>query len=181
MVFPIATGSAAGLLPGVAVEYGVNGDQVAWINGLLGGIVTAAGAGVMSLVRARMRAPVLYIIVGLVNCACLAILWLGPMRPATYYAGVLLYVFTIGCSLAMFTAVVLEFLGDAGKSGSARYSIINSLGNIPVLYMLQVDGWGGDHWGARGMAAVETVAGAIGAVVLLAFFLLHTPARTRIA
>lgn len=180
MLFPMATGAAASLLPGVAIEYHVSGDNVAWINGLLGGIVTAAGAAVMSLVRTRMRAPVLYMLVALVNCACLAILWLGPLRPMTYYTGVLLYLFTIGCSLAMFTAVVLEFLGNAGKSGSARYSIINSLGNIPVLYMLQVDGWSGDHWGARGMAAMETVIGALGAAILLAYFLTRAPAPTRI-
>jgi PAT family beta-lactamase induction signal transducer AmpG len=80
----------------------------------------------------------------------------------------------------MFTAVVLEFLGAAGKSGSARYSIINSLGNIPVLYMLQVDGWGGNHGGARGIAAAETVVGAVGAVVLLAYFLICKPSRTHL-
>jgi MFS transporter, PAT family, beta-lactamase induction signal transducer AmpG len=180
MIFPIASGAATGLLPGVAIQYGVTGDNVAWINGLVGGVVTAAGAGVMSLVRTRMRAPVLYSIVGIVNCACLAILWLGPMRPATYSVGVLLYLFTLGACLAMFTAVVLEFLGAAGKSGSARYSIINSLGNIPVLYMLQVDGWGGNHGGARGIAAAETVVGAVGAVVLLAYFLICKPSRTRL-
>ena len=72
------------------------------------------------------------------------------MRQATYCAGALLYLFTVGCCYAMFTAVVLEFLGDSGKSGGTRYSIIKSLGNTPVLYMLQVDGWGGEHCGGRG-------------------------------
>jgi hypothetical protein len=80
----------------------------------------------------------------------------------------------------MYTAVVLEFLGESGRSGSARYSIINSLGNIPVLYMLQVDGWGGDHWGAPGLAAAEVMAGAAGALVLLALFFFRVPARTSI-
>jgi hypothetical protein len=47
--------------------------------------------------------------------------------------------------------------------------------------MLQADGWGGDHWGARGMTAVETVVGAIAALLLLAYFLIRAPARTRIA
>lgn len=35
LAFPIGTGAAVGLLPGIARQYGVNGDQVAWINGLL--------------------------------------------------------------------------------------------------------------------------------------------------
>ena len=177
MTFPIGTGAAIGLLPGVALQYGVNGDQVAWINGLLGGLLIAAGAGAMSLIRSRIRVPVLYMIVALVNCLCLSVLWLGPMHQATYYAGTLLYLFTVGCCYAMFTAVVLEFLGDSGKSGSTRYSIINSLGNIPVLYMLQVDGWGGEHWGGRGVAGAEALVGAIGALVLLAWLLIRRPGR----
>ena len=181
MTFPIGTGAAIGLLPGVARQYGVNGDQVAWINGLLGGLLIAAGAGAMSLIRRRIRAPVLYMIVALVNCVCLSVLWLGPMRPTTYYAGTLLYLFTVGCCYAMFTVVVLEFLGDSGKSGSTRYSIINSLGNIPVLYMLQVDGWGGEYWGGRGLAGAEALVGAIGALTLLTWLLIRKPSRESLA
>jgi PAT family beta-lactamase induction signal transducer AmpG len=113
----------------------------------------------------------MYMFVALVNCTTLCVLWLGPLRPSTYYLGVTLYLFTIGTCYAMFTAVVLEFLGHSGKSGSGRYSIINSLGNVPVQYMLLLDGWGGDKWGGRGLAGVEAVVGAVGAVILLAYFL----------
>jgi PAT family beta-lactamase induction signal transducer AmpG len=120
-----------------------------------------------------MRAPVMYMIVALINCAALCVLWLGPMRPSTYYLGVTLYLFTVGTCYAMFTAVVLEFLGHSGKSGSGRYSIINSLGNVPVLYMIALDGWGGDKWGARGLVGTEAVVGAVGAVILLAYFLVR--------
>ncbi len=181
MTFPMGSGAAIGLLPGVAREYGVNGDQVAWINGLLGGLLIAAGAAAMSLIRRRIRAPVLYMIVAIVNCLCLSVLWLGPMRPATYGVGALLYLFTVGCCYAMFTAVVLEFLGDSGKSGSTRYSIINSLGNIPVLYMLQVDGWGGEYWGGRGLAGAEALVGGIGALALLTWLLIRKPSRESFA
>ncbi|HTT06308.1 MAG TPA: MFS transporter [Steroidobacteraceae bacterium] len=180
MTFPMASGAAVALLPGVARRYGVDGDHVAWVNGLLGGVMMAAGSAAMALVRTRMRVPVLYMVVALVNCACMAVLWIGPPSPETYYLGILLYLFTVGSCYGVFTAVVLEFLGDSGKSGSGRYSIINSLGNIPVLYMLQVDGWGADRWGARGLAGVEAVVGAIGAVLLLAFFLIRGPARRSI-
>ena len=172
MTFPMATGSAVGLLSGlVAKQYGIDGDHVAWVNGLLGGLLMAAGSGVMAFVKIRARAAVLYMIVALINCAAMAILWLGPATPATYYVGVLSYLFTVGACYAVFTAVVLEFLGDSGKSGSGRYSIINSLGNVPVIYMAKVDGWGGHHWGGRGLAATEAIVGAVGATVLL-FWLL---------
>ncbi len=51
-----------------------------------------------------------------------------------------------------------------------RYSIINSMGNVPVLYMALVDGWGGDRWGGRGLAGIEGVVGGVGALVLLGYF-----------
>lgn len=171
MVFPMASGAAIGLLPGVAKQYGVNGDNVAWVNGLLGGLLMAGGSATASILPTRIRASVMYMVVALVNCATLCVLWLGPLQPSTYYVGVILYLFTIGTCYAMFTAVLLEFLGHSGKSGSGRYSVINSLGNVPVQYMLLIDGWGGDRWGGRGLAGSEAVVGAVGAAILLTYFL----------
>jgi Na+/melibiose symporter-like transporter len=173
MLFPIATGAIVGLIPGVAKNYGVNGDHVAWVNGLVGGLLTAVGSLVGATLPARISAPVIYLSVGIVNAATLAVLWLGPMTPATYYLGVMLYLFTVGTAYALFTAVVLEFLGNSGKSGCGRYSIINSLGNIPVLYMIVVDGWGADRWGARALSGTEGVVGGLGAALLLSYFLLR--------
>lgn len=170
MVFPMASGSAVGLLTGVASQYGVSGDNVAWINGLVGGLLVATGSGATAMVWKRMRVPVKYMLVALLNCAAMAVLWLGPLRPWTYLVGVLLYLFTVGSCYAMATAVFLEFMGASGKSGSGRYSVVNSLGNVPVLYMALVDGWGGDKWGGRGLAGTECVVGAAGALVLLGYF-----------
>lgn len=173
MLFPIATGAVVGLIPGVARSYGVNGDHVAWVNGLLGGLLTAAGSLGGTAIPTRLSAPVVYLSIGILNAATLAVLWLGPLTPATYYLGVLLYLFTVGLAYSFFTVVVLEFLGASGKSGSGRYSIINSMGNIPVLYMIAVDGWGADRWGARALCGTECVVGGVGAAVLLSYFLLR--------
>lgn len=179
MLFPIATGAAVGLIPGIAKSYGVGGDSVAWVNGLLGGLLTAAGSLAGTAIPARISAPVVYLCVGIVNAATIAVLWLGPMTPATYYVGVLLYLFTVGMAYSYFTVVVLEFLGTSGKSGSGRYSIINGLGNIPVLYMVVVDGWGADRWGTRGLPGIDAVVGGVGAAVLLSYFLLRGKRRVR--
>jgi PAT family beta-lactamase induction signal transducer AmpG len=173
MTFPMASGAAISLIPGVARNYGVNGDSVAWMNGLLGGLLMAAGSIAATAVPVRISAPVAYLSAGVVNAATLAVLWLGPMRPATYLLGVTLYLLTVGFAYGFFTAVVLEFLGDSGKSGCGRYSIINSLGNIPVLYMIRLDGWGGDHFGPRGLSATECVLGVLGGALLLSYFLLR--------
>jgi len=181
MLFPMASGALIGLLPGIAQDYHVSGQQIAWMNGLAGALLTASGALAATLVPARIRASVAYLSVCLLNQALLVILWLGPLSPSTYFIGATLYLFTIGTCYAMFTAVVLEFLGQSGKSGCGRYSIINSLGNVPVVYMTALDGRGGKLWGARGLAGTDAVVGAIGAAILLTYFLTRKRAEAPIA
>jgi hypothetical protein len=126
MVFPMGSGAAIGLLPGLAADYGVSAIHVAWLNGLGGAALTAAGAFAAGLLPATKRASITYLSVCLVNQSTLIILWLAPLHPATYYLGTTLFLFTAGSSYALFTAVILEFLGNSGKSGSSRYSIINA-------------------------------------------------------
>ncbi|SPE20195.1 conserved membrane hypothetical protein [Candidatus Sulfotelmatomonas gaucii] len=169
---PCNSGAMIGLLGELARDYGVTGRQVAWINGVAGALLTAAGALAASLIPVRVRAPIAFLAAGLVNASTLAILTLAPLRPATYIVTSVLYLFSIGASYALFTAVVLEFLGGSGKSGSSRYSIINSLGNLPVVYMTWLDGRGYAHWGPRGMPAVDAIASAAVAAILLAHFVI---------
>jgi len=168
---PIGSGAAVGLLTGVAQDYGVSGQSVAWMNGVGGALLLAGGALSVSLIPAQLRASVAYCLMGVVNAGCIAVLGFGPMRPATYFIGVALYLFTVGGCYALFTAVVLEFMGASGKTGSGRYSIINSLGNVPVIYTIKLDGWGGGHWGPRGISATEAVAGSVAGLIMLAYFL----------
>ena len=182
VLLPAGTGAAIGLLPGVAAQYQVSGDSVAWMNGLAGGLLLAAGAlsfaavsWLLRRMRLRVSAIVLATFISLVNAMTIAILWLGHLDPRTYFIGVTLYLFTSGMSYASSTAVVLEFMGDAGTSGSTRYSLINSLGNVPVQYMILVDGWGGDHFGVRGLAGMECVVGIAATVVLLCWLLIKRP------
>jgi MFS transporter, PAT family, beta-lactamase induction signal transducer AmpG len=171
MLFPMGSGAAIGLFPGIAQDYHVSGQQMAWMNGMAGAFLMAAGSLAATLIPARVRASVGYLVVCLINAGTLTILSLGPLSPANYFVGATLYLFTIGTCYAMFTAVVLEFLGQSGKSGSGRYSIINSLGNVPVSYMTALDGRGGKLWGARGVAGTDAVIAAIGATILLSYFL----------
>lgn len=167
---PLCSGAMIGLLPELARDYGVSGAQVAWVNGLGGALLTAAGALAAALIPVRVRAPIAYLLAGLGNAAALAVLAMGPLRPAIYFAATVPYLFTIGAGYALFTGVALEFLGPSGKSGSSRYAIINSLGNVPVVYMSFLDGRGYAHWGPRAMPGVDAILSAFGASILLAHF-----------
>jgi PAT family beta-lactamase induction signal transducer AmpG len=167
---PCASGAMIGLLPELARDFGVSGAQVAWINGVGGALLTTAGALSASLIPIRVRASIAFLLAGLANAATLALFSLGPQRPAIYIVATVLYLFTIGAGYALFTAVVLEFLGHSGKSGSSRYSIINSLGNIPVVYMTWLDGRGYALWGPRGMPGIDALVSAVTILLLLGHF-----------
>ncbi|HEX4284790.1 MAG TPA: MFS transporter [Terracidiphilus sp.] len=170
---PCCSGAMIGLLPALAADYGVSGRQVAWINGLAGALLTAGGALAASLIPVRIRAPIAFLLAGLVNACTLLVLSLGPQKPAIYFAGTVLFLFSIGVGYALFTGVVLEFLGGSGKSGSARYAIINSLGNLPVAYMAYLNGRGYAHWGPRAMPGTDAVLSFGGITLLLAYFVFH--------
>jgi hypothetical protein len=167
---PCCSGAMIGLLTQLARDYHVTGHQVAWINGVVGALLTSAGALAASLIPIRVRASVAFLLAGLVNAATLAIFALGPLRPAVYFTGTVLFLFTIGAGYALFTGVALEFLGGSGKSGSSRYAIINSIGNLPVAYMTYLDGRGYAKWGPRAMPAVDAVITATVCLILLAHF-----------
>ncbi len=178
ITFPMCSGAMIGLLPSLARDYGVSGTQVAWINGLGGALLATGGALAASLIPVRVRAPIAFLIAGLLNAATLTILALGPQRPAVYFTGTALFLFTIGGCYALFTGVALEFMGSSGKSGGARYAIINSLGNLPVAYMSWVDGRGYAHWGPRAMPGIDAVLSAAGAALLLSHFLVSRRSKS---
>jgi predicted MFS family arabinose efflux permease len=148
------------------------------MNGVAGALLTTLGALAVSLIPVRVRASVAFLIAGLANAASLAILAIGPLRPMVYYISTVLFLFTIGACYALFTGVSLEFLGASGKSGSTRYAIINSLGNLPVAYMSWVDGRGYAHWGPRGMPAADAILSTVGAALLLAHFVFSRRKRS---
>jgi MFS transporter, PAT family, beta-lactamase induction signal transducer AmpG len=178
VTFPMCSGGMLGLLPELARDYGVSGSGVAWMNGVAGAVLTTLGALAVALIPVRVRASVAFLIAGLANAASLAILAIGPLRPMVYYISTVLFLFTIGACYALFTGVSLEFLGSSGKSGSTRYAIINSLGNLPVAYMSWADGRGYAHWGPRGMPAADAVLSTVGASLLLAHFVFSRRKRS---
>ena len=168
---PGGSGAMIGLLGELARDYGVNGQQVAWINGIGGAFLTSAGALAASLIPVKVRAPIAFLAAALINAATLAVLALGKLIPTVYIAGTVLYLFTIGACYALTTAVILEMMGASGKSGSGRYSIVNSLANVPVVYMIWLDGRGYALWGPRGMPATDAIVSATAASLLLAHYI----------
>ena len=170
LVAPMSSGAAVGLIPGIAVDFGINGNQIAWLNGVAGALLMAAGAMLVVLIPGRFDTRVTFTLAGLANALAIGVLCVGPTAPATYLVGTCLYLLTIGSGLALYQGLVLRFVGPAGASGSTRYSIASSIGTICVVYMEAADGRGAKWFGPRGLPGMDMVLSGGAAIAFLIYF-----------
>ena len=80
-----------------------------------------------------------------------------PYQPYVYIAGVLAYAFGCGLINAAFSSVLLFATGK--RHAATKYSMLSSLGNVPVVYMTAFNGWAHDQHSSKYMLIAE---GAIG-------------------
>jgi MFS transporter, PAT family, beta-lactamase induction signal transducer AmpG len=155
LVAPVGSGSAQSLFAAMAKDYSVDEHGVMLLNGILGGVFTMVGAFAAVIVPAHWDRRIAYGAAGLACSVSGVFLALAPMRPMQYFFGVGLYMLTTGMCWAFFLGVVVYTMGEAGKSASSRYTILVSLGNLPVVYMTKVEGWGYGIFGPRGVPAMD--------------------------
>jgi hypothetical protein len=87
----------------------------------------------------------------------------APRTPSVYSSGVLAYAFSTGFAFAAFSAIALYAIGRG--AASAKYAIVSSLSNVPVVYMTAFDGWMHDRSGVVGMLVGDAVLGMAGVVL----------------
>ncbi|MBB5056535.1 PAT family beta-lactamase induction signal transducer AmpG [Granulicella aggregans] len=155
LVSPVGSGSAQSLFAAMAKDYQVSEHGVMLLNGLLGGVLMMLGAFAAVIVPAHWDRRIAYGAAGFACSLSGIYLALAPMTPMVYFLGVGFYLLTTGLCYAFFLGVVMYTLGAAGQSASSRYTILVSLGNLPVVYMTKVEGWGFGMLGPKGVPALD--------------------------
>lgn len=155
LVSPIGSGSAQSLFAAMAKDYHVGEHGVMLLNGLLGGVLTMLGAFAAVIVPAHWDRRIAYAAAGAACSVSGIYLAVAPMGPFAYFLGVGFYMLTTGTCYGFFLGVVMYTMGEAGRSASSRYTILVSLGNLPVVYMTKVEGWGFGLFGPRGVPALD--------------------------
>jgi len=135
LVAPGGTGAAMFLLPAVASHYGVGATGVTWINGVGGGVLMAFGSHCGTLIPSDWDRRLMYAFAGLLN-ACAALVLIVANHPSIYLAGTALYLITNGFGWAWFTALTAEVVGLEVRDASTLFTILNSAGSIPLIYMI---------------------------------------------
>jgi PAT family beta-lactamase induction signal transducer AmpG len=164
---PVSSAAVANLISGLGPDYHAPANEVLWISGIAGGLLTALGSFFGGYICDRMNRMAAYALAG--GLAAMFAVYLGLGRPTgwTYGLGYSGYAIAAGFGYAVFTALVLEVLGPRRHAAGTAYSLLVSSGNIPILYMTWLDGVGYKHWGAGGLMGVDAFANGAGAVALL--------------
>ncbi len=150
---PIGAGGASNVWPSVANDWHASADLVALVTGFLSGIVSVIGCVIAGWCADRLgRWPAFFGAGAIMALAALG-MSLFPLTPVVYGAGVLAYSFTLGLAYTAYSALVLLAIGRG--AASTKYAILNSLGNVPVVYMTALAGWSHDKYGPAGMLQME--------------------------
>ncbi len=182
---PVGAGGMVNLFSALATDYSTDPatteQMVVYATGLLGGLVSAAGALVGGYVCERMNSRLAYVVFGFVTALAAVAMIVGPATPATFVAGSLAYSFFNGISFTAFYAFVFDMIGK-GPGAATKLALFISASNQASTYVTWLDGKGYDWakawlaprpWAGRagmlGMDAGSTFAGIalLGAMLLL--------------
>jgi len=159
---PLGTAAASNLWSAVAGDWHANADTVALANGLLSGLITAAGCMVGGYLFDVMNRKVGYVLSGMTLAACAVAMGLAPRTPTSFVIFVSLYGFFAGWAFAAFTALALETIGTG--AAATKYNVLACLSNIPITYMTLVDGATRMHFGTAAMLYIEAAIAVLAAV-----------------
>jgi MFS family permease len=166
-VSPIGAGALMNLFSAVAVEFHASSSMVIVVVALAG-IVLAAGALVGGTICDRYDRWRVYPIAGLLTALSACAMLLAPLSPTTYVVGAAGYAFAIGICYAAFMSLAFELVGSSSSASGTRFTLFMTTVNVPVVYMLRLDGIGHRRWGVRGMLAVDALSNALFGILFLA-------------
>ena len=167
LVLPIGTGAASTVLAqaNVAAHWHAGANEVAVVQGLLGGLAMAAGSFAGGWLGQRVRPRTAYALAGFALTLVAFAMALAPATAATYLAASLAYNVVVGAAFAAFTAVVLDAIGHG--AAATKCNVLASLSNFPIWWMGLLLAWVADHRGPAAMLQAEAAIGIAGLVVFL--------------
>ena len=173
MVLPIASGAAP--WSAIAGEWGAGADLVALVNGVVGGLASAAGALVGGYVCDRMSAGRAYCVFGLLaGAVAVAMAW-WSRTPIAFIVFTLGYSALVGCGYAAYSAIVLQAIGQ--RSAATNFNLMAAIANVPIALMTTFDGWVHDRFGTNAMLYGELALPAATIAAFMLFVMATRPGR----
>lgn len=163
---PVAAGALMNLFSAVGVDFHASSNVVIAVVAIAG-VLTPAAALVGGIICDHFDRWLVYPLAGFLSAASVAGMLIAPTRPLTYVLGGAAYAIATGFGYAAFMSLAFELLGTKTAASGTRFTLFMAAVNVPVVYMLRLDGLGHARFGLRGMLAADGIANAVFAVVLL--------------
>ncbi|MGO9831837.1 MAG: MFS transporter [Myxococcaceae bacterium] len=164
---PAGSFAVGNLISGLGPDYHASSNAVVWVAGIGGGLLAMLGSFLGAAIADRVNRMAAYALVALAGAAVAAYLALGPATAFTYALGYSAYALASGVSYCIFTALILDVVGQRRHAAATAYSLFNASGNVAITYMLWLDGVGYRRGGARGLMGVDALANGASALLLL--------------
>ena len=157
-IAPVGAGALVNLASAIAPAYGASEQIVELVDGIVGGLVAAAGAILGGVFADRMNRRVAYCLFAGVTAAAALAMAAAPMTPTTYVVGTLAYRFANGVTMAAFAGMILQLV-SGGRAVATTFTLFVAITNQSISYVTWLDGraslWHG--LGARGTVAFDGV------------------------
>jgi PAT family beta-lactamase induction signal transducer AmpG len=165
-VAPCGTFSLTNMVAGFGADFSVSPRIV----GLLGGAgVTVAGVfGSLMLPPLAKRMPLraLYLSIGVGGALFTMLMLLLPHVPSTFAFLILGENAVQSCAIACSLGITFETIGERNPLAATNYAVLCAAYNVPITYMLLVDGSGYERWGVAGALAVDAAVGLLACLAL---------------
>jgi MFS family permease len=167
---PVGTAALLNYFAGIAQDYRASDSMVAFVNGPVNGLVTAAGSLIGGYLCDRTSRRAMYLLSGGLTALCGLAMMLSPLSPTTYAVGVSVYLFVTGFCYAAFSAAVLETIGKGGAAASTQYALFVSCGNLAIAWVGLLDTRFHHGFGARGLLGADAALNVAGIIALTFLF-----------
>ncbi len=146
---PAATFSLTNFLSGLAHDFHASNHFVGLVGGagvLLGGV---CGCLIFPLIDKLLPLRFLYLAIGVAGATFTLLLLLFPLNPAAFAVAMIGENLFQALAITASTAIAFETIGRDNPLAATTFCLVISAYNIPISYMLFVDGAG---YGWRGVA-----------------------------
>ena len=165
---PAGTFSLTNFLGGLGEDFHASSHFVSLVGGagmLAGGIL---GCLTYRLIDRCLPVRYLYLAVGLLGALFTLTMILLPREPMIFAIAFIGENAFQGLAITMSIAITFETIGPRNPLAATTFSLCSAAYNVPITYMLLVDGWGYGKQGVAGGFAADAVAGLIAIVLLWA-------------
>lgn len=175
---PAATFSLTNVLGGIGADFHASSHFVSLVGGggvLLGGI---AGCLLFRLLDRLLPLRFLYLAIGVLGALFTLALLLLPRLPATFALAFIGENVFQGMAITTSVAIAFETIGRANPLAATTFCLLTSAFNVPITYMLFVDGWGYGRHGVIGGFAADAGLSILASIVLGALLMRSTSRRS---